>query len=91
MVTLVSLAVTPYSFLTDQVVAIPAIMFALLSAKGPRRGSVTLLMAILSLVAAQMISSASLFFKPDMLLGPLWLAWYLYATSGETQPVPAVA
>jgi hypothetical protein len=83
--TLVSLAVAPYAWLTDQVLAIPAILFALTGSRRPARGSVTLLMAILALTAAQMMSkSTTLYFKPDMALGLVWLAWYLYATSGTT-------
>lgn len=89
-VTLVSLVVTPYSFFTDQVLAIPAILFALMSAGGPRRGSVTLLMTIMIAAAADMIASPSLFFKPDMILGLVWLGWYLYATSGAVRMKEAV-
>jgi hypothetical protein len=90
LLTLVSLAVAPYAWLTDQVLAIPAILFALLSAKGPRRGSVTLLMAIMSLTSIQIMTTKSLFFKPDMLLGVVWIAWYLYAT-GSAEPAKEAA
>jgi len=79
---LVSLAVAPYAWLTDQVLAIPPILFALTGSRAPARGSVTLLMVILTLTAAQMMSNLSLYFKPDMALGFVWLSWYLYATSG---------
>ncbi len=83
--TLVSLMVAPYAWLTDQVLAIPAILFALTASRRPARGSVTLLMAISTLTAAQMMSKATtLYFKSDMALGLVWLAWYLYATSGTT-------
>jgi hypothetical protein len=48
-------------------------------------------MAILALTAAQMMSkSTTLYFKPDMALGLVWLTWYLYATSG-TRAKKAVA
>lgn len=84
--TLMSLMVAPYAWLTDQVLAIPAILFALTGSRRPARGSVTLLMAILALTAAQMMSKATtLYFKPDMALGLVWLAWYLYATSGNRE------
>jgi hypothetical protein len=83
--TLVSLVVAPYAWLTDQVLVIPAILFALTGLRRPARGSVTLLMAVLTLTAAQMMSKATtLYFKPDMALGLVWLAWYLYATSRTT-------
>jgi len=91
LLTLVSLAVAPYAWLTDQVLAIPAILFALLGAKKPRKGSVTVLMAILSLTAIQMMTTKSLFFKPDMLLGVVWVAWYLYATSSPELAKEALA
>ncbi len=82
-VTLVSLAVAPYAWLTDHVLVIPAILLALTGSRVPARGSVTLLMAVLTLTAAQMMSkSTTLYFKPDMALGLVWLTWYLYATSG---------
>lgn len=81
LLTLVSLVVAPYAWFTDQVVALPAILFVLLGANKPRRGSVTLLMAIMSATAVQMVTVSSLFFKPDMFLSVAWLGWYLYATS----------
>lgn len=81
MVTLISLVVAPYAWFTDQVLALPAILFALTSANGPRRGSVTLLMAAMTLAAADMVASKSLYFKPNMLWGVVWVGWYLYATS----------
>jgi hypothetical protein len=89
--TLLSLAVAPYAWLTDQVLAVPAILFALAGSPRSRRGSVTLLMAILTLTAVQMMSNASLYFKPDMVLGFVWLGWYLYATSRATTATEAVA
>jgi urea transporter len=83
--TLVSLVVAPYAWLTDHVLVIPAILLALTGSRRPARGSVTLLMTILTLTAAQMMSkSTTLYFKPDMALGFVWLTWYLYATSGTT-------
>ena len=87
---LVSLLVAPYAWFTDQVLALPAILFTLLSVRGPRRGSVTLLMAIMIAAAVDMMASPSLIFKPDMILGLVWLGWYLYATSGAVRTKEAV-
>jgi hypothetical protein len=66
-------------------------LFALTSAKGPRRGSVTLLMAIMIAAAADMMVSKSLLFKPDMVLGLVWLGWYLFARSGAEPAKEALA
>jgi hypothetical protein len=81
LVMLVSLVAAPYAWFTDQVVALPAIIFALTRPDGPRKGSVTLLLALMSAAAVDMMVSKSLFFKPDMALSAAWLLWYLYATS----------
>jgi Glycosyltransferase family 87 len=80
--TLVSLAAAPYAWITDQVLALPAILFALLSVHRPRRGSVTILMAIMSVTALELLIPGYLLFRPNMLLSVVWLGWYLYATSG---------
>ncbi|MGC2163199.1 MAG: glycosyltransferase family 87 protein [Silvibacterium sp.] len=81
--TLVSLVVAPFAWFTDQVLAIPAILFVLL---GPRRGSLTLLLAIMSAGAIEMMSTSTLLFWPYLWQGLAWLAWYVYAASG-TAPV----
>jgi hypothetical protein len=91
LLTLVSLAVAPYAWLTDQVLAIPAILFALMRAGGARKGSVTLLLAVLTATEVQMMTTKSLFFAPDMVLGVVWMAWYVYATSDADPVKEAVA
>jgi hypothetical protein len=85
LVMLVSLVAAPYAWFTDQVVVLPAILFALTRPGGPRKGSVTLLMALMSAAAVDMMMTRSLFFKPDMVLAAAWLLWYLYATSGAAR------
>ncbi|MFZ0661509.1 MAG: glycosyltransferase family 87 protein [Acidobacteriaceae bacterium] len=85
LLTLVSLTVAPYSWLTDSAIALPAILFALLGAKPPRRGSLTLLLALMSATAVEMMTASVFYFKPNLLLPALWLGWYLYATS---EPAP---
>jgi hypothetical protein len=86
LLTLVSLVVAPYSWFTDQAIALPAILFALTGARRPRRGSLTLLLAVMSAGAIEMTMSSSLYFRPYMWQGVAWLAWYVYATSGTAQP-----
>lgn len=83
MLTLVSLMVAPYSWMTDSAIAIPAILFALLGPVPPRRGSLTLLMALMCVAAVEMMTVKVFYYKPNLLWGIAWLAWYLYATSGR--------
>ncbi|MGB0121999.1 MAG: glycosyltransferase family 87 protein [Silvibacterium sp.] len=80
LVTLVSLVAAPYSWFTDQAVALPAILFALLGAQKPRRGSLTLLLVLMTLATLERLSTETLFFLPFMLQCVAWLLWYLYAT-----------
>ncbi len=84
-VILVSMVAAPYAWFTDQVIALPAIVFALTKAGGARRGSVTLLMALMIAAAVDMMVTKNLFTKADMLLGAAWLGWYLYTVSGEAR------
>jgi Glycosyltransferase family 87 len=91
LLTLVSLVVAPYSWFTDQVIALPAILFALTGARQPRRGSLTLLLAVMSAGAIEMMSTSTLFYKPYLWQGLAWLGWYLYATSGTVTVDEALA
>lgn len=83
LVTLVSVAVAPYAWITDQVLAIPAILFALLGGRKLRKGSVALLMAIIAAKELQMILTRSFLSRWDAAVAVAWLAWYLYAVSGR--------
>ena len=87
LLTLVSLAAAPYSWYTDSAIALPAILFALMGDRPPRRGSLTLLLALMSATAIEMMTTTLFYFKPNLALGAAWLAWYLYATSGHA-PAP---
>lgn len=82
LLTMVSLVAAPYSWFTDQVIALPAILFALMGEKPLRRGSVTLLLAVMSAGAVEMMVTKTLYFKPYLWEGLAWLGWYLYAVSG---------
>lgn len=83
LLTLVSLVVAPYSWFTDQVIALPAILFVLLGAEMPRRGSLTLLLAVMTAAALEMLLAPSLYSKIYIVQAVAWLAWYLYATTGR--------
>ncbi|HEV2462671.1 MAG TPA: glycosyltransferase family 87 protein [Acidobacteriaceae bacterium] len=87
LVTLVSVAVAPYAWITDQVLAIPAILFALLGGRKLRKGSVTLLMAIIAAKELQMIVTKSFLSRWDAAVAVAWIAWYLYAVSGRVGDV----
>lgn len=80
---LVSLVVAPYAWFTDQVIALPAILFVLLAPQRPRRGSLTLLLAVMSAGAVEMMIAPSLFYKPFLFQALAWLGWYYYAVSGR--------
>lgn len=89
---LVSLLVAPYTWLTDQVVLIPALLHGL---------SVTRSRALVALLALASASvQLSIFRGGTHLLhssfvtwtAPLWLAWYLLAVrDGEQEKAPAAA
>jgi hypothetical protein len=92
LLTLISLTVAPYSWFTDQVIALPAILFALMGARKPRRGSLTLLLAVMSGAALEMILVPGLYSKIYIAQAIAWLAWYLYARSGRAAgPEPATS
>jgi len=88
---LISLVAAPYAWFTDQVIAIPAILFALLGGRRLRRGSLTLLLAVMTAAAVEMMMTSTLFFRPYLWQGLAWLGWYLYATSGTATADEAVA
>jgi len=83
LVTLISMVVAPYSWFTDQVIAIPAILFALLGTKMLRRGSLTLLLALMTVATVARLLTETLYDEAFLWTGVAWLAWYVYATSAE--------
>jgi hypothetical protein len=92
LLTLVSLVAAPYSWFTDQVIALPAILFLLLGGQELRRGSLTLLLAVMSAGAVEMMIAPSLYFGPFLFQAIAWLTWYLYAMTGRTPgqgPLPS--
>ncbi len=93
LLTLVSMVVAPYAWFTDQAIALPAILFALLGTKRPRRGSLTLLLVLMIAAIVERFMTETLYFPVFMWQGVAWLGWYLYATSNATavNDAPAIA
>jgi hypothetical protein len=77
---LVTILVSPYGFITDEVVVLPAIIFAL-SFPGRRRYSEWLLLIINGIALyAVVINHAALSSHAYLWTPVTWLAWFLYAT-----------
>ena len=91
LVTLVSMVVAPYSWFTDQAIALPAILFALLSGGKLGRGSLTLLLFLMTLATLERLAVQTLFFDPFWWQGVAWLLWYLYATSHRVKEAAVAA
>ncbi len=90
LLTLVSLVVAPYSWFTDQAIVLPAILFALLGARKPRRGSLTLLLALMTAAIIARLMTSTLYFPPFLWLGIAWLVWYVYAVGGVGRNLAAI-
>jgi len=98
-VIVISVLTTPYGWLTDEVVLLPAILFAAMCIFGGKQKlSITTRLALaifgllnwlmLLLVASQIPLQSGIYFWS----GALWLAWYLYgrhrlSASQTTEPV----
>ncbi len=86
---LVSLVVAPYSWFTDQVVAIPALLHGLYIARS--RGLVAFLGLASAAVQLAIFGGGTRFLHSPWLLwtAPFWLGWYLLAT--RTAPADPAA
>ena len=88
---LVSLAVAPYSWFTDQVIVIPALLHALYTTRSRT------LIAVLALASAMaelsIFGGGTRMLHSAWLLGtaPFWLAWYLLATRAAQESPSCVA
>lgn len=91
LLTLVSMVTAPYSWFTDQAIALPAILFALAGEGKLRRGSLTLLLFLMILATLERLVTQTLFFEPFWWQGVAWLLWYLYATSHKLKEAAVVA
>jgi hypothetical protein len=95
LVMLVSVLFSPYSWLTDEAVLLPSILFALTFPE-KRKHSAWILLAINSAVLfIALVTQASLSSRAYIWTPIAWLAWFLYSTYGsrqhrETDPVPFV-
>ena len=79
---LVTILVSPYGFFTDEIVLLPAIVFALNSAE-KRRYSGWILFAMNSVALVIAMAVGAQLSSPAYIWTPLaWLAWFLYATHG---------
>lgn len=91
LVMLVSILFSPYSWLTDEAVLLPSILFAL-TFPAKRKHSAWILLAINSAVLfIALVTQASLTSHRYMWTPIAWLAWFLYATRAfarQRQDVP---
>ena len=83
---LISVAVAPYAFFSDECILLPAVLSGVYRARDARRSLIPLvLIAAVALVEAFAMQLYSLFF---LWTAPAWLAWYIYATRNKaTQSV----
>lgn len=88
---LVSILCTPYSWISDQCVLLPAVMGALLM--GPRkRHSLLLFLLLNGVMLLEIFNLPTMTSRWFVWTAPAWLAWYLYATRiGQARPVRATA
>lgn len=86
---LITILVSPYSWLTDEVVVLPAILFALTS-RETRKYSAWILLAINTAVLVIALAVQAPLTSREYIWTPVaWLAWFLYATNGfrSTDPL----
>lgn len=88
---LVTVMVSPYGFFTDEVVLLPAIIFAL-NLPEKRKYSGWILLAINAIAAILFMVLGASLTSPAYLWTPLaWLGWFLYATDGVRRINPTVS
>ncbi len=79
---LISLLVSPYGWLTDQVLALPALLFI---AYRVSFRSLLILALASSAIEIGILSNISMHSAFYLWTAPAWLAWYLYATRGASE------
>jgi hypothetical protein len=83
LVMLVTILASPYSWLTDEAVLLPPILFAL-SFPQKRKDSAWILLAINSIVLFLVLGKQYALISHAYIWTPLtWLVWFLYATRGD--------
>jgi hypothetical protein len=90
-VTLVSILVSPYSWITDQALAIPALV------TGAIRTRSQILLVVLAaasiVIEAELLNGIMLSSNLYLWTAPAWLAWYLLArayTNGDSKVIPSM-
>ena len=79
---LVSVLVSPYSWLTDEAVLMPSILFALTYAEKRKYAAWILLAINTAVLLIALVKQASLTSRAYLWTPLAWLAWFLYATRG---------
>lgn len=79
---LVSMLVSPYAWLTDQVLALPALMFA---AYQTSRGSLLALALASSAIEVAVLCKMYMHSALYLWTAPAWFAWYLYAVRRKSR------
>jgi hypothetical protein len=85
---LVSMLVSPYSWLTDQVLAIPALLIAAYRANFR---SLLVLALASSAIEAGILSNVYMHSPFYLWTAPAWLAWYLYAVRDPDRTPPVAS
>jgi len=80
---LVSIVVSPYAWLTDQVLAVPALLWA---AYRTSRGSLLVLALAGSTIEVALLLVIDIHSAFYLWTAPAWLAWYLYAVRSPQRP-----
>jgi hypothetical protein len=82
---LISILCTPYAWVTDESVLLPAVIFGLYRALQSRRSLLPLILfAAFPLI--ELYANVPITSRWYTWTAPAWLAWYLYATAGKTPP-----
>jgi hypothetical protein len=85
---LVTVFVSPYGFFSDEIVLLPAIMFALTPPERPRLSG-WILMAINTAALYLVLAHHAALSSRDFIWTPLaWLVWFLYTTRGFKRSEP---
>jgi hypothetical protein len=76
---LVSIFVTPYAWLSDQSLLIPALLLG--AYRATSRWQIGLLLAATAAIEVQLLSGVTVHSPQFLWTAPLWLTWYLYVTA----------
>ncbi|HLY41708.1 MAG TPA: glycosyltransferase 87 family protein [Terracidiphilus sp.] len=88
LVLLVSVMCTPYGWVTDETVLLPAVLFGVYRATSSRRSLLPIAM-IGGAALVETLANVSMISWYYTWTTPAWLGWYLYATRNSKQPASA--